>query len=104
MTAWLKLSPPTAGVWMECISARTNPKMLAPAVNRSRVCCCKPPSDLDLDLSQSVMIGDAVTDLQAGQAAGVGQTYLLLTGRGAAQVTVGQPDILEALCARQSPG
>ncbi|MCA9955356.1 MAG: HAD family hydrolase [Ardenticatenaceae bacterium] len=38
-----------------------------------------------LDLSQSYMIGDALTDLQAGQAAGVKQAILLLTGRGQAQ-------------------
>lgn len=38
-----------------------------------------------IDLSQSYMIGDALTDLQAGQAAGVKQTILLLTGRGIAQ-------------------
>ncbi|MCP4417774.1 MAG: HAD family hydrolase [Chloroflexi bacterium] len=38
-----------------------------------------------LDLSQSVMIGDALTDIQAGQAAGVKQAILLLTGRGQAQ-------------------
>ncbi len=39
----------------------------------------------NLDLSQSFMIGDALTDIQAGQAAGVKQAILLLTGRGEAQ-------------------
>ncbi|WP_420644004.1 D-glycero-alpha-D-manno-heptose-1,7-bisphosphate 7-phosphatase [Candidatus Leptofilum sp.] len=39
----------------------------------------------NLDLSQSIMIGDALTDIQAGQAAGVKQAILLLTGRGTAQ-------------------
>jgi len=39
----------------------------------------------NLDLSQSYMIGDALTDIQAGQAAGVKQAILLLTGRGQAQ-------------------
>jgi D-glycero-D-manno-heptose 1,7-bisphosphate phosphatase len=39
----------------------------------------------NLDLSQSYMIGDALTDIQAGQAAGVKQAILLLTGRGTAQ-------------------
>lgn len=39
----------------------------------------------NLDLSQSVMIGDALTDIQAGQAAGVKQAILLLTGRGSTQ-------------------
>lgn len=40
--------------------------------------------ELDLDLSRSWMIGDALTDLQAGQAAGV-QPLLVLTGRGGEQ-------------------
>jgi len=39
----------------------------------------------NLDLSRSYMIGDALTDIQAGQAAGVKQAILLLTGRGLAQ-------------------
>ncbi len=37
---------------------------------------------LDLDLAQSVMIGDALSDVQAGRAAGVRQAILLRTGRG----------------------
>jgi D-glycero-D-manno-heptose 1,7-bisphosphate phosphatase len=57
-------------------------------------CACRKPQpgmllqaarDLDLDLTQSIMIGDAVTDLQAARAAGVPQVYLVCTGRGAAQ-------------------
>ncbi|MCA9932309.1 MAG: HAD family hydrolase [Ardenticatenaceae bacterium] len=39
-----------------------------------------------IDLSRSMMIGDALTDMQAGLAAGVQQTILLRTGRGAAQL------------------
>lgn len=38
-----------------------------------------------LDLSQSIMIGDALTDVQAGRAAGVRVAALVLTGRGQAQ-------------------
>ena len=38
-----------------------------------------------IDLSQSIMIGDALTDVQAGQAAGVKTAVLLLTGRGQEQ-------------------
>ena len=37
---------------------------------------------LDIDLGRSVMIGDALSDVQAGQAAGVRQAILLRTGRG----------------------
>ena len=38
--------------------------------------------ELNLDLSRSWMIGDALTDMQAGEAAGV-RSLLVLTGRGA---------------------
>lgn len=41
--------------------------------------------ELNIDLSNSWMIGDALTDLQAGEAAGVKKTMLVLTGRGAKQ-------------------
>lgn len=47
-----------------------------------------------LDLSQSLMIGDALTDIQAGQAAGVKQAILLLTGRGQVQSRLPQAKIL----------
>lgn len=39
----------------------------------------------DLDLANSMMIGDALSDVQAGQAAGVKTAVLLLTGRGVDQ-------------------
>jgi len=57
-------------------------------------CLCRKPSPgllllaaegMGLDLSRSVMIGDALTDIQAGQAAGVGRTILVRTGRGRQQ-------------------
>jgi D-glycero-D-manno-heptose 1,7-bisphosphate phosphatase len=41
--------------------------------------------DLDIDLSRSFMVGDALTDIMAGQAAGIPNNILLLTGRGKAQ-------------------
>jgi D-glycero-D-manno-heptose 1,7-bisphosphate phosphatase len=56
-------------------------------------CACRKPApglllnaaaDLGLDLAASVMIGDALTDVQAGQRAGT-QGLLVLTGRGASQ-------------------
>jgi D-glycero-D-manno-heptose 1,7-bisphosphate phosphatase len=46
-----------------------------------------------LDLKRTVLIGDALTDIQAGQAAGC-ETVLVLTGRGQAQL----PLIAEATC------
>lgn len=54
-------------------------------------CDCRKPlpglllraaAELDIDLGRSVMIGDALSDIQAGQAAGVRQAILLRTGRG----------------------
>jgi D-glycero-D-manno-heptose 1,7-bisphosphate phosphatase len=56
-------------------------------------CACRKPKpglllqaarELSLDLARSWMVGDALTDLQAGQAAGV-QTVLVLSGRGSEQ-------------------
>jgi D-glycero-D-manno-heptose 1,7-bisphosphate phosphatase len=57
-------------------------------------CACRKPQpglllmaaeELGLDLSRSYLIGDAETDIQAGQAVGC-QPYLVLTGRGRRQL------------------
>lgn len=57
-------------------------------------CDCRKPqpgmlrqaaADLNIDLSQSVMVGDALTDIGAGQSAGVAEAVLVRTGRGARQ-------------------
>ena len=57
-------------------------------------CNCRKPKpglilqaaeDLDIDLQTSILIGDAISDLLAGQAAKVGQLALVRTGRGASQ-------------------
>jgi D-glycero-D-manno-heptose 1,7-bisphosphate phosphatase len=57
-------------------------------------CSCRKPKpglllraarELSLDLLRSWMIGDAWSDLQAGEAAGVRQSILVRTGRGAEQ-------------------
>ena len=57
-------------------------------------CCCRKPEpgmllqaaqELGLDLARSYMIGDAATDLVAGQQVGC-QTFLVLTGRGSQQL------------------
>lgn len=42
---------------------------------------------LSLDLSRSIMIGDTLSDIQAGQAAGVHRTAILRTGLGTKQVS-----------------
>jgi D-glycero-D-manno-heptose 1,7-bisphosphate phosphatase len=57
-------------------------------------CHCRKPEpgmllqaaqEMDLDLTRSYMVGDAVTDLLAGHRVGC-QTFLVLTGRGSQQL------------------
>lgn len=75
-------------------NGRIDASYLCPAPPGTNDPCRKPRPGMllqaaqehNLDLSQSYMIGDALTDIQAGQAAGVKQAILLLTGRGAAQI------------------
>ena len=58
----------------DCHCRKPEPGMLLQAAN-----------ELDIDLAESIMIGDALTDLEAGIRAKVKQTILLETGRGSAQ-------------------
>ncbi|MFQ3176351.1 MAG: D-glycero-D-manno-heptose 1,7-bisphosphate phosphatase [Psychromonas sp.] len=53
-------------------------------------CDCRKPqsgmlisaiADLDIDVSQSILVGDKVSDLQAGLAAGINTNYLVRTGK-----------------------
>jgi histidinol-phosphate phosphatase family protein len=64
-------------------------------------CSCRKPKpglllqaakDLSVDLRRSWMIGDAWSDLQAGQNAGVRQLILLKTGRGREQLLLPPPE------------
>ncbi|MBK7896869.1 MAG: HAD family hydrolase [Anaerolineaceae bacterium] len=79
-------------------NGRIDASYLCPAKPGTNDPCRKPRPGMllqaaqehNLDLSQSYMIGDALTDVQAGQAAGVRQAILLLTGRGAAQAQMPQ--------------
>ena len=57
-------------------------------------CLCRKPrpgmilhacEELDIDLNDAIFIGDSMTDLQAGFAAGVRSAILVLTGLGAEQ-------------------
>ncbi|HEX6387292.1 MAG TPA: HAD family hydrolase, partial [Anaerolineae bacterium] len=50
-----------------------------------------------IDLSRSTMIGDALTDVRAGQAAGVCQSVLLLSGRGRQQALLPEASLLAPL-------
>ena len=77
-------------------NGRIDASYLCPAQPGTNDPCRKPRPGMllqaaqepNLDLSQSYMIGDALTDIQAGQAAGVKQAILLLTGRGTAQAAL----------------
>ena len=66
-------------------------------------CVCRKPlpglifqaaEALSLDLSRSIVIGDAISDIQAGQAAGVPTNILVKTGRGSAQLQLPQASLL----------
>ena len=67
-------------------------------------CDCRKPKpglieraaeSLGLDLSRSILIGDALSDIQAGQAAGVGQTALVCTGLGKEQARLAKAKTLK---------
>lgn len=67
-------------------------------------CACRKPApgliqqataDLNIDLPRSILIGDALTDIQAGRLAGIGQNVLVLTGRGPAQCILPEADALQ---------
>lgn len=69
-------------------------------------CACRKPEpglllqaadELSLDLSRSILIGDALSDILAGQAAGVRQTALVRTGLGAEQAATAKAEPLKAL-------
>ena len=60
-------------------------------------CACRKPQpglileaadSLSLDLSHSILVGDALTDIIAGQSAGVGKNVLVRTGRGNEQSNI----------------
>lgn len=79
-------------------NGRVDATYLCPHAPSDNCSCRKPQPGLllqaaaehQIDLSQSIMIGDALTDLAAGQAARVAQTILLRTGRGSDQAQLPQ--------------
>jgi D-glycero-D-manno-heptose 1,7-bisphosphate phosphatase len=71
-------------------------------------CLCRKPrpgllqqaaSDMSIDLSASYLVGDAMTDVQAAEAAGV-QPILVLTGRGADEAARAGPVSLSGCLVR----
>jgi D-glycero-D-manno-heptose 1,7-bisphosphate phosphatase len=74
-------------------------------------CACRKPKPgmlieaaeaLAIDLKRSVLIGDAISDLQAAQSAGVAKTILVLTGRGRSQIQLQPPPQLQPFLIFQS--
>lgn len=65
----------------DCFCRKPKPGLLIQAAN-----------ELSLDLQRSWMIGDAWSDVQAGQRAGVRHTILLKTGRGTEQLLEPSPE------------
>jgi len=57
--------------------------------------------DLSIDLTESIMIGDALSDLEAGIRAGVKNTILLETGRGLVQAAL--PEFVNYTASLKSP-
>ena len=75
----------------QCNCRKPEPGLLIEAANA-----------LDIDLKRSVLIGDAVSDLQAGQNAGVAKTILVLTGRGRSQIQLKAITTLQPFLVYQS--
>ena len=65
----------------ECMCRKPKPGMLLQAAQ-----------ELSLDLKRSWMVGDAWSDVQAGQAASVHGTIILKTGRGGDQLLLPRPN------------
>lgn len=78
---------------IESAGGRIDGVFMCPHAPKDNCHCRKPQpglileaaASLSLDLKRSILIGDALSDIVAGQSAGVGQNVLVLTGRGAAQ-------------------
>ena len=82
------------------MGSRIDGVYLCPHSPEDRCDCRKPKpgmllraaKELSLDLKRSWMIGDAWSDVQAGQAAGVHSTVMVKTGRGADQLSLPRPE------------
>lgn len=69
-------------------------------------CTCRKPkpgliyqaaADLSLDLARSILIGDALSDLQAGESAGIPCLALVTTGRGKSQIQLLKYSVIQNL-------
>ncbi|MEM7116206.1 MAG: HAD family hydrolase [Chloroflexota bacterium] len=79
---------------IEKVGGRVDDVLMCPHAPSDDCSCRKPKPGLllqatqhhHLALTQSLMIGDALTDVEAGQRAGIGQVGLVQTGRGVEQL------------------
>jgi D-glycero-D-manno-heptose 1,7-bisphosphate phosphatase len=79
---------------IEAASGRIDGIFMCPHAPQDKCECRKPrpglllqaAEQLSLDLSNSILIGDALSDLKAGMAAGIQKVALVRTGRGAQQL------------------
>jgi D-glycero-D-manno-heptose 1,7-bisphosphate phosphatase len=81
---------------VESAGGRIDGVYMCPHAPEENCLCRKPQPDLllqaardfDIHLSESAMIGDAISDMLAGRAAGVGRLAMVETGRGADQLAL----------------
>ena len=79
---------------IESAGGRIDGVYLCPHTSEDNCPCRKPrpgmilqaAAEFSLDLEHSILIGDAISDIIAGQTAGVGKNVLVKTGLGAAQI------------------
>jgi D-glycero-D-manno-heptose 1,7-bisphosphate phosphatase len=61
--------------WEDCFCRKPLPGLLFQAAEK-----------LSVDLKRSIMVGDALSDIQAGRSAGLKRSVMVLTGRGKNQI------------------
>lgn len=79
---------------IESAGGRVDGVYMCPHTPEDNCLCRKPQSGMilkavaenSLDLGNSILVGDAISDIIAGQTAGVGKNILVKTGRGASQL------------------
>ena len=88
LTAWMLNDLEKSGIKvLECMHCPHHPEGIIDEYTRS--CDCRKPnpgmiqdtvSKYKVDLSESILVGDKVSDIKAGEAAGVGALYLVQSG------------------------
>jgi D-glycero-D-manno-heptose 1,7-bisphosphate phosphatase len=88
---------------IELVGGRIDGTYVCPHTPTDKCQCRKPlpglilraAQDHNIDLLSSYMIGDALTDIAAGKAAGIFQTILVRTGRGNSQLALPDSESLK---------